>query len=443
MSGWNRKQDTFHLELGYGKREDESDTSDTPGRANGAVVDFEEEAKKLRAPPVSVERDCKYRVRLDWTAGEDEDQVALRLQSQVMATLPPPYDHVQVSILSAEEGSMKQPEDGNVQGSGNGPYRQEGTGAVEVIDLASESESSEGVRGGEGVAGVGAGRSRGEQVSSVKTAAETTKKNVITADSARQQAIHSTDVQQRQQQQQQEERMQDPSVQVNFRIQRQREPLRVLVLQRTVTGSTATSSGDGLFVLSRLLDSKVTGATIAAVAADVASATAVAGEGGATGGGAIQGGEGSLPGAVVGGAAAAAVAAAAAAAVVAGKMVGSPSLGGSGTVGSGGSGAGGHKSAAAAVASPALAVATQGGGSVKERGSQGEEDAKKQQSGGGDGSMGELESSLSYVQHWRSLTHLSLAACAITVSDGCCCFTQVQTVTCKHLMAISASKRGS
>ena len=422
MSGWNRKQDTFHLELGYGKREDEADTSDTPGRANGMVVDFAEEAEKLRAPPVSVERDCKYRVRLDWTAGEDEDQVALRLQSQVMATLPPPYDHVQVSIHSAEGDSRKEQEVGDVQGSGNGPSRQEVTGAVEVIDLTSESESSAGVRGREGSARVGEGGERGEEkeVSSVKTVAETVKEITEMGDGAIQQASYVTGLQHQQHDHEQRHQQgHEPSVQVNFRIQRQREPLRVLVLQRTVAGSTATSSGDGLFVLSRLLDSKVT-----AAAADVAGTAAAAGGEGATGVGAVQGGEGALPGGVVGGSPAA-VAAAAAVAAVSGKMVNSASQSGLGSgtgaaaAGSGGgSGSSGSKNAAAAapaVASPAMAA--QGGGSGKEKGYPGEEDAKKQQSGsGGEGSMGELESSLSYVQHWRSLTHLSLAACAITVS---------------------------
>lgn len=100
MSGWTRQVDSYHLELGYGTREDDDDLVNDAGTGHGATLDFAEEARKLRTPPVSVERDCKYHVKLDWNSGEDEDQVALRLQSQVMATLPPPYDHVQVAITA-------------------------------------------------------------------------------------------------------------------------------------------------------------------------------------------------------------------------------------------------------------------------------------------------------------------------------------------------------
>ena len=58
---------------------------------------------------------CKYRVVLDWSAGDDEDQVFLKLQSQLMVTLPAPHDEIQVNIgvvaQQQEEGLEEEEED--------------------------------------------------------------------------------------------------------------------------------------------------------------------------------------------------------------------------------------------------------------------------------------------------------------------------------------------
>jgi hypothetical protein len=44
------------------------------------------------------------RSRLHWSTGDDEDQVALRLQSQLMVALPPPHDVVSVDLKLAKDG---------------------------------------------------------------------------------------------------------------------------------------------------------------------------------------------------------------------------------------------------------------------------------------------------------------------------------------------------
>ncbi|XP_071681812.1 phospholipase A I-like [Lolium perenne] len=44
------------------------------------------------------------RSRLHWSTGDDEDQVVLRLQSQLMVALPPPHDVVSVDLKPAKGG---------------------------------------------------------------------------------------------------------------------------------------------------------------------------------------------------------------------------------------------------------------------------------------------------------------------------------------------------
>lgn len=71
---WKRPSDSFRIALRYGD----------PGSDDAAADD--------RSPPGSL------RIDLDWTAGDDEDQVALRLQSQLMVALPPPHDAVALEL---------------------------------------------------------------------------------------------------------------------------------------------------------------------------------------------------------------------------------------------------------------------------------------------------------------------------------------------------------
>ncbi|KAL4201106.1 hypothetical protein AMTRI_Chr02g256950 [Amborella trichopoda] len=72
--GWKRPSETFHLTLGYGHSPD----------------DEEEEEE---GPEFSTKID------LEWNAGDEEDQVALRLQSKLMVALPLPQDSVSLQLL--------------------------------------------------------------------------------------------------------------------------------------------------------------------------------------------------------------------------------------------------------------------------------------------------------------------------------------------------------
>ena len=79
--GWKRLSETFHLTLNY-----------TGG---------DEEVEDLSRPS-SEDQESGFRIELDWTAGDDEDQVALRLQSQLMVALPMPQDSVVVELKERE-----------------------------------------------------------------------------------------------------------------------------------------------------------------------------------------------------------------------------------------------------------------------------------------------------------------------------------------------------
>lgn len=75
--GWKRPSEVFHLAFHYG----ETPADDATGADE--------------SPAANVE--------MDWTAGDDEDQVALRLQSKLMVAMPPLEDTVVVEF-TAEEG---------------------------------------------------------------------------------------------------------------------------------------------------------------------------------------------------------------------------------------------------------------------------------------------------------------------------------------------------
>lgn len=170
MAGWTRQVDTYHLELGYGKREDDSDseggTAQREFSSPGGGVGSPDAARDLRAPPVSVERDCKYRVRLDWNSGEDEAQVALRLQSQVMAVLPPPSDYVQVSLVVDDEGQADGTAPEEQPSPSPHPAHQASSSprdapASEAPTRASASEQTEAAESPPGVAARGGGADNG------------------------------------------------------------------------------------------------------------------------------------------------------------------------------------------------------------------------------------------------------------------------------------------
>ncbi|CAI0407156.1 unnamed protein product [Linum tenue] len=107
--GWKRPSEIFRLSLNYGTEESWEDPNRTSSSSSGS-------SSSSTIPP-PLDPDGGFRVDLDWTAGDDEDQLALRLQSQLMVALPMPQDCVTVDLttneqLDGERGMV----DGNVVG---------------------------------------------------------------------------------------------------------------------------------------------------------------------------------------------------------------------------------------------------------------------------------------------------------------------------------------
>jgi hypothetical protein len=87
--GWKRSSEIFHLTLDYGDFA-EDDPDQDPSSPPPQSPTF--------SPTATTNGDLGFRIELDWSAADDEDQVALRLQSQLMVALPPPHDAVSVDL---------------------------------------------------------------------------------------------------------------------------------------------------------------------------------------------------------------------------------------------------------------------------------------------------------------------------------------------------------
>lgn len=85
--------EVFKLRLGYGTEESEEELSRAISTA---------EAKEGRKDP-----ELGSRVELEWNSGEEEEPVALRLQSQLMVAAPSPKDTVVLDFsVVGEEGNV-------------------------------------------------------------------------------------------------------------------------------------------------------------------------------------------------------------------------------------------------------------------------------------------------------------------------------------------------
>lgn len=87
--GWKRPSEIFHLSLNYGTEESSQIVGRTPIPCSSIVSQEQEEVG--------------FRIDLDWTAYDEEDQVALKLQSQLMVALPMPRDSVVVELKVDDE----------------------------------------------------------------------------------------------------------------------------------------------------------------------------------------------------------------------------------------------------------------------------------------------------------------------------------------------------
>lgn len=108
--GWKRPSEIFRLTLNYGTEESREDLNRLSTSSSSCS------SLSSLSSPVSPpqDQDSGLRIELDWTGGDDEDQVALRLQSQLMVALPLPQDCVAVDLKSGE-GKEEGEEGGNVE----------------------------------------------------------------------------------------------------------------------------------------------------------------------------------------------------------------------------------------------------------------------------------------------------------------------------------------
>ncbi|KAH7662143.1 Phospholipase A(1) protein [Dioscorea alata] len=87
--GWKRPSEVFHLLLDYGELDDDPSLSrELPLSPHSSPPH----------PRISSAGELGFRIDLDWLAGDDEDQIALRIQSQLMVALPPPQDSVVLNL---------------------------------------------------------------------------------------------------------------------------------------------------------------------------------------------------------------------------------------------------------------------------------------------------------------------------------------------------------
>ncbi|KAL6657943.1 hypothetical protein ACP70R_005723 [Stipagrostis hirtigluma subsp. patula] len=105
--GWKRSSEIFHLTLDYGDYADHADrqppSPPPPGTPSSATSSAAPVTPSF-SPTATCNGDVGFRIELDWSAGDDEDQVALRLQSQLMVALPPAHDAVAVDLSPRGDG---------------------------------------------------------------------------------------------------------------------------------------------------------------------------------------------------------------------------------------------------------------------------------------------------------------------------------------------------
>ncbi|OMO64868.1 Armadillo [Corchorus olitorius] len=96
--GWKRPSEIFRLSLNYGNEESAEDLDRT---SSSSSISSTSSSSASLSP--QDQQEVGFRIDLDWLAGDDEDQVALRLQSQLMVALPVPQDAVAIELRETEE----------------------------------------------------------------------------------------------------------------------------------------------------------------------------------------------------------------------------------------------------------------------------------------------------------------------------------------------------
>ncbi|KAM7262826.1 hypothetical protein ACFE04_000509 [Oxalis oulophora] len=106
--GWKRPSEIFRLTLNYGSEEFADDLSRSSSSSSCSSSATSSSASNSASKPQQDQDPDQlgFRIDLEWTSGDDEDQVALRLQSQLMVALPSPQDAVVVELNGSENDDV-------------------------------------------------------------------------------------------------------------------------------------------------------------------------------------------------------------------------------------------------------------------------------------------------------------------------------------------------
>ena len=88
--GWKRPSEVFHLSLNYGT----DDHVDNNARSSTLPRSLPSSSSSI----LSQNQELGFCIKLEWSAAEDEDQGALKLQSQLMSALPSPQDWIVIEL---------------------------------------------------------------------------------------------------------------------------------------------------------------------------------------------------------------------------------------------------------------------------------------------------------------------------------------------------------
>lgn len=148
--GWKRPSDVFHLTLSYGEDEALDECTPTSSRSSSAASVHTSPFSQSPADDGQQENNQEellgFRVELDWNVGDDEDQVALKLQSQVMVALPLPQDTVEIELKDKKEnGNYVEDDVGEVAVEMRVVKRREPLKGVMMWRVGSSSQQSDGM----------------------------------------------------------------------------------------------------------------------------------------------------------------------------------------------------------------------------------------------------------------------------------------------------------
>ncbi|KAL4297329.1 hypothetical protein GQ457_12G017790 [Hibiscus cannabinus] len=101
--GWKWPSDTFRLSLNYGYQE----FTEIPDRTTSSPPSLTPSSPSSQLLQAQDQHDLGSWIDLDWVSGDDEDQVALKLRSQLMVALPVPQDAVAIELRETQGNAVR------------------------------------------------------------------------------------------------------------------------------------------------------------------------------------------------------------------------------------------------------------------------------------------------------------------------------------------------